>query len=110
MFITYRSTEVVSARERRDLIQKLGRRKVLALDLVVPFVQKRDAGDNLTRKKASITTAGNLLSKGKVPNTCSVYLVCVAPRYMAQLVLQMERARTTHMDVGGPTFAVSNLQ
>ena len=58
VFIAYSSTKVVPARDRRDLIQKFSREKVLALDLVVPFVQNRDADGNPTRKKAR-TTAGD---------------------------------------------------
>ena len=88
MFITYSSIEVVPARERRDLIQKLGREKVLTPDLVVPFQPKRDAGGNPTSKKARIT-AGDLLSRGKVPNTYPANLAGETSRYMTQLELKI---------------------
>ena len=45
-----------------------------------------------------------MLSRGKVPNTYSANLTGETSRYMAQLELQMEGARTTHMDVGEAYF------
>ena len=66
------------------------------------FVQKRDADGDPTRKKARIT-AGDLVARGRVPDTYSANLAVETSRYMAQLELQMEGARTTHKDVGGAT-------
>ena len=90
-------------RERRDLIQKHGRRKLLTLGLVVPCVQKRDADGNPTWKEGRIT-AGNLMARGEVPGTYSLNLAGRALRYMAQLELQMEGDLTTHKDLGGAYF------
>ena len=64
VFITYGRTRAAPASERRDLIRERGWAKVFTLDLVVPFVQKRDADGNPTRKKARII-AGDLVPGGR---------------------------------------------
>ena len=57
---------------------------MLTLDLAVPFVQKRDAGRIPTRKKERIT-AGDLLSRAKVPVTYSTNLEGKTSRYIPKL-------------------------
>ena len=59
-------------------------KKAFTPDLVVPFVQKRDAYGSPTRKKARIID-GYLVSRGKLPDTHPAYMAGVTSRYMAQL-------------------------
>ena len=45
-----------------------------------------------------------MLSKRKDPDRCSANFAGESSRYMTQLKLQMEGARTTHKDMGGAYF------
>ena len=91
------------ASRRRKAIQSYGRGKVHTLHLVVPCKKKCLFDGTVTRKKVRLT-AGDLVSFGKLPGTYSANLAGETSRYMIQLELQLQGARTTHKDVGGDYF------
>ena len=66
-------------------------------------MQKQDADGIPARKKARIA-AGDLVSRGEVPDTYSANLAGRTSLYRTQSELQMEGGRTTHRDVGGACF------
>ena len=61
---------------------------------------KSNADGAVTRKKARIAASG-IVSNGKIPDTFSANLAGETSRYMTQIELQNEGARTVHKDVGG---------
>ena len=73
VFVEFDSAEVVSARRRRGLIERHVRGKVHTLRLVIPFKESRNVDGAATRKKAR-TTAGKVVSNGKIPGTFSATL------------------------------------